>query len=44
MPFRKRISEESLKNKKEGRYITGVSDISSDPVNGFVYPLTSDFL
>jgi len=33
----KRLSDEDLKNKKEGAYITGVPDISSDPVNGFGY-------
>src|SRR5437764_8205598 len=33
----KRLSEEDLKNKKEGAYITGVPDLSSDPVNGFGY-------
>lgn len=31
----KKLSEEDLANKKEGTYITGVPDISSDPVNGF---------
>jgi outer membrane protein assembly factor BamA len=30
----KRLSEEDLLNKKEGAYVTGVPDISSDPVNG----------
>ncbi|HXP53036.1 MAG TPA: DUF5982 domain-containing protein [Bacteroidia bacterium] len=30
-----RLSEEDLKNKKEGVYLTGVPDMSSDPVNGF---------
>lgn len=33
----KRLSDEDLKNKKEGNYITGVPDFSSDPVNGFGY-------
>ncbi len=33
----KQLSEEDLKNKKEGLYFTGVPDISSDPVNGFGY-------
>lgn len=33
----KRLSDEDLKNKKEGTYVTGVPDFSSDPVNGFGY-------
>lgn len=33
----KRLSEEDLKNKKEGAYVTGIPDLSSDPVNGFGY-------
>ena len=41
LPFaiakQKRLSDEDLANKKEGTYITGVPDISSDPVNGFGY-------
>jgi hypothetical protein len=31
----KKLSDEDLANKKEGTYMTGVPDISSDPVNGF---------
>jgi outer membrane protein assembly factor BamA len=31
----KRLSEEDLKDKKEGSYLTGIPVISSDPVNGF---------
>jgi len=31
----KKIPDEDLINKKEGYYVTGVPDISSDPVNGF---------
>lgn len=31
----KHLSDEDLANKKEGTYITGVPDISSDPINGF---------
>jgi outer membrane protein assembly factor BamA len=31
----KRLSTEDLQNKKEGTYLTGVPDISSDPINGF---------
>jgi len=31
----KQLSEEDLASKKEGMYVTGVPDISSDPVNGF---------
>lgn len=30
----KRLSEEDLKDKKEGVYVTGTPDFSSDPVNG----------
>jgi outer membrane protein assembly factor BamA len=30
-----RLSDEDLKNKKEGIYLTGVPDLSSDPENGF---------
>src|SRR4051812_10056302 len=33
----KKISDEDLENKKEGVYLTGVPDLSSDPVNGFGY-------
>lgn len=33
----KRLSDEDLANKKEGMYVTGVPDLSSDPVNGFGY-------
>src|SRR6478609_227632 len=33
----KKLSEEDLANKKEGVYLTGIPDISSDPVNGFGY-------
>lgn len=33
----KRLSDEDLKNKKEGVYITGIPDLSSDPINGFGY-------
>jgi outer membrane protein assembly factor BamA len=33
----KRLSDEDLINKKEGTYITGVPDLSSDPINGFGY-------
>ncbi|HQQ93628.1 MAG TPA: DUF5982 domain-containing protein [Bacteroidia bacterium] len=33
----KRLSDEDLKNKREGTYVTGVPDFSSDPVNGFGY-------
>ena len=31
----KQLSDEDLAEKKEGVYVTGVPDISSDPVNGF---------
>lgn len=33
----KRLSDEDLKNKKEGTYLTGAPDLSSDPVNGIGY-------
>ncbi|HTH58202.1 MAG TPA: DUF5982 domain-containing protein [Cyclobacteriaceae bacterium] len=33
----KRLSDEDLKDKKEGSYVTGAPDISSDPINGFGY-------
>lgn len=33
----KRLSDEDLANKKEGAYVTGAPDLSSDPVNGFGY-------
>ncbi|HSZ71960.1 MAG TPA: DUF5982 domain-containing protein [Cytophagaceae bacterium] len=33
----KRLSEEDLQNKKEGVYVTGVPELSSDPINGFGY-------
>ncbi len=33
----KKLSDEDLKDKKEGVYITGAPDFSSDPVNGFGY-------
>jgi outer membrane protein assembly factor BamA len=31
----KRLSAEDLANKKEGIYVTGIPDLSSDPINGF---------
>ncbi|MGC4022245.1 MAG: DUF5982 domain-containing protein [Cyclobacteriaceae bacterium] len=33
----KKLSDEDLADKKEGTYITGVPDLSSDPINGFGY-------
>jgi outer membrane protein assembly factor BamA len=33
----KRLPDEDLKNKKEGAYVTGAPDLSSDPVNGIGY-------
>jgi len=33
----RRLSDEDLADKKEGTYITGVPDLSSDPINGFGY-------
>src|ERR1700739_3123941 len=38
----KKLSDDDLKNKKEGAYLTGVPDISSDPVNGFGYGLEGE--
>ena len=33
----KRLSDEDIKDKKEGAYLTGTPDFSSDPVNGVGY-------
>jgi len=33
----KRLDDDDLKNKKEGTYVTGIPDFSSDPINGFGY-------
>ena len=33
----KKLSDEDLKDKKEGWYMTGAPDLSSDPINGFGY-------
>jgi hypothetical protein len=33
----KKLSDEDLAHKKEGFYITGIPQFSSDPVNGFGY-------
>ncbi len=33
----KKLSDEDIKDKKEGIYITGTPDFSSDPVNGIGY-------
>lgn len=33
----KRLSDEDLSHKKEGFYVAGIPEISSDPVNGFGY-------
>ncbi|MBS1491063.1 MAG: BamA/TamA family outer membrane protein [Bacteroidetes bacterium] len=33
----KKLSDEDLKDKKEGTYLTGEPEFSSDPVNGFGY-------
>ncbi|MBS1652065.1 MAG: BamA/TamA family outer membrane protein [Bacteroidetes bacterium] len=33
----KKLPEDELADKKEGVYVTGVPDISSDPINGFGY-------
>jgi hypothetical protein len=38
----KKLSPEDIANKKEGVYVTGVPDISSDPVNGFGYGLEGE--
>src|ERR1700744_5572941 len=31
----KRLPDDELAEKKEGMYVTGVPDLSSDPINGF---------
>ena len=33
----KQLSDEDLADKKEGMYVTGVPELSSDPINGFGY-------
>ncbi|MFZ9631294.1 MAG: DUF5982 domain-containing protein, partial [Bacteroidia bacterium] len=33
----KKLSDEDLNNKKEGVYLTGIPDISVDPINGLGY-------
>ena len=33
----KKLSDEDLQNKKEGMYLTGIPDISVDPINGLGY-------
>ena len=33
----KQLSDEDLADKKEGVYVTGVPELSSDPINGFGY-------
>lgn len=33
----KKLSDEDLQNKKEGVYLTGIPDISVDPINGLGY-------
>lgn len=33
----KKLSDEDLNDKKEGWYVTGAPDLSSDPINGFGY-------
>ncbi|MFL5753572.1 MAG: Omp85 family outer membrane protein [Bacteroidia bacterium] len=33
----KKLSNEDLLNKKEGFYVTGIPDLSFDPINGFGY-------
>ncbi|HWY37160.1 MAG TPA: DUF5982 domain-containing protein, partial [Bacteroidia bacterium] len=38
----KKLADEDLKNKKEGAYVTGVPDLSSDPVNGLGYGLEGE--
>ncbi len=38
----KKLADNDLKNKKEGAYVTGVPDISSDPVNGLGYGLEGE--
>ena len=38
----KRMSDEDLLKKKEGRFITGLPDFSSDPVTGFGFGIRSN--
>lgn len=38
----KRMSDADLAKKKEGRFITGIPDISSDPVTGFGFGVRSN--
>jgi hypothetical protein len=38
----KKLSPGDLANKKEGVYITGIPDFSSDPVNGFGYGMEGE--
>ena len=33
----KKLPDDELAEKKEGLYVTGIPDISSDPINGFGY-------
>src|ERR1700747_3538632 len=33
----KKLPDDELPDKKEGLYVTGVPDLSSDPINGFGY-------
>lgn len=38
----KRMSDEDLAKKKEGKFITGIPDFSSDPVTGFGFGIRSN--
>ena len=38
----KRMSDEDLEKKKEGTFITGIPDFSSDPVTGFGFGIRSN--
>jgi outer membrane protein assembly factor BamA len=38
----KRLSDDDVRDKKEGAYVTGVPDFSSDPVNGLGYGLEGE--
>lgn len=40
----KRMSDEDLRKKKEGTFITGIPDISSDPVTGFGFGVRTNVI
>ncbi|WP_221408196.1 DUF5982 domain-containing protein [Elizabethkingia miricola] len=40
----KRMSDADLAKKREGTFVTGIPDISSDPVTGFGFGVRSNFI